>query len=135
MTPVRAWVQPQIMEDRFPVFSPKAVSAINKLLRNNKHVKILLTSSHKGNYNHQQWRTIFLNQGISLSNIDKLKDNTHNLSRKEEILRWLHEHQDGNQESIMIIDDDKSLFDLPARLKKSLVSTSPMVGLTEELVP
>jgi hypothetical protein len=35
----------------------------------------------------------------------------------------------------MIIDDDKSLFDLPAALKLKLVNTSPMIGLTEELVP
>ena len=135
MTPIKGWSRPRILEDGFPAFSPKAVNAIRKVLRKNQNVQILLTTSHKGNYSRQQWIQIFRNRGIDHQNLDKLNDNTTNVSRREEILSWLTEHNVSNNEAIMIIDDDKSLFDLPAALRQKLVSTSPMIGLTEELVP
>jgi len=135
MTPVKGWARPRVLEDGFPAFSPKAVDAIRKVLSKNANAKILLTTSHKGNYNRQQWIQIFHRRGINYQNIDKLNDNSTNVSRREEILDWLTDHNVSNNEDIMIIDDDKSLFDLPAPLKLKLVSTSPMIGLTEELVP
>jgi hypothetical protein len=36
--------------------------------------------------------------------------------------------------NFIILDDDKSLNDLPTEVKNHLVLTSPMIGLTEELV-
>jgi putative lipoic acid-binding regulatory protein len=135
MTPIKGWSRPRILEDGFPAFSDKAVNAIRKVLTKNQNVRIVLTTSHKGNYSRQQWIKIFLNRGIDHQNLDKLNNNSTNLSRREEILSWLAEHNLNDDEAIMIIDDDKSLFDLPAALKLKLVNTSPMIGLTEELVP
>lgn len=77
----------------------------------------------------------FRSRGIDHKNLDKLNNNTNNVSRREEIMSWLTENKVSSNEAIMIIDDDKSLFDLPAALKHKLVNTSPMIGLTEELVP
>lgn len=134
MTPLKGWSGPRILEDGFPAFSPRAVNAIKMVISNNQNVKILLTTSHKGNYSRQQWIQIFRNRGIDHQDLDKLSNNTKNLSRREEILAWLTEHKVRNTEAIMIIDDDKSLFDLPETLKLKLVNTSPMIGLTEELI-
>lgn len=33
--PIKEWMQPEIMEDGFPAFSPKAVDAIRKVLSKN----------------------------------------------------------------------------------------------------
>jgi len=135
MTPIKGWSRPRILEDGFPAFSLQAVKAIRKVLSKNQNVRILLTTSHKGNYSRQEWIEIFRNRGIDHQDLDKLNNNITNVSRREEILSWLAENKVSNNEAIMIIDDDKSLFDLPAALKQKLVSTSPMIGLTEELVP
>lgn len=59
MTPIKGWSYPPNLEDGFPAFSPMAVNAIKKVLRKNSNVKILLTTSHKGNYSRQQWIEIF----------------------------------------------------------------------------
>jgi len=135
MTPVKSWSRPQILEDGFPAFSARAVSAMQSLLKKNKGAKVLLTTSHKGKYTPDQWLRIFSARGLNIEHLETLEVNTANLTRKDEILRWLNRYQPKPDESIIIIDDDKSLFDLPATLKKHLVTTSPMIGLTEELIP
>ena len=135
MTPMKGWSGPPLLEDGFPAFSPRAVKAIRKVLSKNQNAKIVLTTSHKGNYSRQEWIQIFRTRGIDHEELDKLSTNTTNVSRRDEIVAWLMQNDADNHEEIMIIDDDKSLFDLPSALKLKLVSTSPMIGLTEELVP
>lgn len=52
------------------------------------------------------------------------------MSRKEEILNWQLKNKSVND--YVILDDDKSLNGLPSKIKKKLVLTSPMVGLTND---
>ena len=58
-----------------------------------------------------------------------LDDNINCKSRKDEILNWFN--LNGVSEKFIIIDDDKSLNDLPSYLKDKLVLTSSLIGLTE----
>jgi hypothetical protein len=78
-----------------------------------------------------QWLDIFKTRNISLRKIGRLPDNIDLVNRKSDILNWF-KSQDNNEDFI-ILDDDKSLNDLPQSLKQRLIQTSASVGLTDYL--
>jgi 3-isopropylmalate dehydratase small subunit len=90
----------------------------------------LLTTSHKAKFSIEEWKSIFKNRGINIENIRALPENLNNLSRKDEILNWFNVNS--IDEDFVIIDDDKSLNELPDFIRENLVQTSPYIGLTEE---
>jgi hypothetical protein len=128
MVPAASWKSPKILEDRFPMFSPKAIQALQSLISVNDTV--MLTTSHKSRYTISEWKGIFERRGIKIEKLQCLANNDANLSRKDEILKWVNVN--GVGEEFIIIDDDKSLNDLPKFLKDRLILTSSMVGLTNE---
>ncbi len=127
MVPAKSWSNPNLLEDGFYEFSNKAVLAIQKLIF--VDTKIILTTSHKSRYSIEEWKAIFNKRGIQVAKLEKLPDNNLDLNRKDEIINWF----DSNviKEDFIIVDDDKSLNDLPEILKEHLILTSPMIGLTE----
>ncbi|MCX2480668.1 HAD domain-containing protein [Pedobacter sp. MC2016-15] len=131
MVPVQSWKKPEFLRDGFPVFSPKSIQALQKII-DHTHASIILTTSHKASYSIAEWKDIFIRRGIVIADIDRLPKNEQNLSRKDEILSW-YTSTDHSDENLVIIDDDKSLNALPQELKKNLVMTSSMIGLTDEL--
>jgi hypothetical protein len=131
MVPAKAWEQPPLLEDGFPAFSTKAVQAMAAIV--NQTDTIVLTTSHKSRFSVEQWKRIFLHRGLMVGNIERLPENSSNLNRMEEILRWFE--LNGMQEAFLIIDDDKSLHGLPPFLKERWIETSSYVGLTPEHVP
>lgn len=130
MVPAKGWKSPEILNDGFPAFSVKATHSLQGLISDN--VTIILTTSHKSKFSIDEWKSIFKNRGISIEKIKSLPENFNNLSRKDEIVNWFN----GNfvEEDFVIIDDDKSLNELPDFLKENLVQTSPYIGLTDEHV-
>ena len=122
MAPVKSWVLPNILEDGFIEFSKEAVDVLNNIIT--KDCSILLTSSHKNNYSNDEWKSIFKKRGIDIE--IEILETDKNLSRIEEILSWKNE----NNEEFLIIDDDKSLNDLPKFYKERLILTSSMLGLS-----
>jgi len=128
MVPANSWRRPEILADGFVEFNPQAVNALNKILRHNDF-DIVLTTSHKFKYSLHQWLDIFSSRNITLNKIDRLPENIDQLNRKNEILNWF-KSTTRNREFI-ILDDDKSLNDLPELLKARLVQTSASVGLTD----
>jgi hypothetical protein len=129
MVPASGWKVPELLNDGFPGFSNKAVRSLNKIL-STTNASILLTTSHKSKYSLEAWKKIFANRGIH-AKISKLKKAKKSQTRKEEILHWLHAHP--NVKNFVIIDDDKSLNDLPNNFKNKVILTSPLVGLDEML--
>ena len=130
MVPANSWRRPEILEDGFVEFSPKAIEALNKILKG--HVfEIVLTTSHKFKYTLADWREIFNNRGVNVSTVKRLNDNTNNLNKKNEIINWFNTKAD--LDNFIILDDDKSLNDLPALIKSRLVQTSASVGLTQDI--
>ncbi|HVI47466.1 MAG TPA: HAD domain-containing protein [Chitinophaga sp.] len=129
MVPANSWKRPEILRDGFFAFSNKAVSALQKLI--SYDTTIMLTTSHKERYNLTEWKNIFSARGINAS-IQSLPANINQLNRKDEIEKWFASNYCGD--SFLIIDDDKSLNDLPANLKSNLIQTYSAVGLTEEHV-
>ncbi len=131
MVPANSWKKPEFMGDGFPVFSSKSVKALQRIL-SETNASILLTTSHKTNYNISQWRDLLNLRGINPKNIARLESNSLQTSRKEEILQW-YQTKHIPDEGFVIIDDDKMLNGLPAVIKDNLVLTSPSIGLTDEL--
>ncbi len=128
MVPAKGWKSPELLEDGFPAFSSKATSTLQRLI--SEDVTVILTTSHKSKFNIEEWKSIFRNRGINIEKIRLLPENFANLSRKDEIINWFNSNN--IDENFVIIDDDKSLNELPDFLKENLVQTSPYIGLTEE---
>lgn len=131
MVPANSWKRPEFLNDGFPAFSNRATQALQRIIFETG-ATIVLTTSHKFTYTLEQWKNIFEERGIKINTIDRLSENTNHLSRKEEILNWLHTNT--INEEFIIIDDDKSLNSLPDFLKEKLIQTSATVGLTDQLV-
>lgn len=129
MAPAKSWHRTDILEDGFVDFSLKAVCVLQDILAQNADTTIILTTSHKSTFSLSQWEIIFERRGLNVNKLESLKDNTDFQSRKVEILNWF----DSNDihEDFIIIDDDKSLNDLPTVYKDRLILTSSLVGLNE----
>ncbi len=130
MVPANAWKKPEFLEDGFAAFSFKASQALKKILSETL-ADIILTTSHKSRFSSQEWYDIFNFRGIPVNGLKRLKENVGQLSRMDEILLWFNENDNGD--SFVIIDDEKSLNNLPPFLKEKLVLTSGAIGLTNEL--
>lgn len=128
MLPCKSWVNPQNLSDGFPAFSNKAVGVLKKIIT--PDTTIIITSSHKSRFNSLEWKGIFKRRGITIDNLTTLAPASFGMSRKDEILNWFKFNP--SNEDFIIIDDDKSLNDLPHSIKVSLIQTSAMIGLTEE---
>ena len=128
MVPAKGWKSPELLDDGFPAFSIRATSTLQSLI--SEEVTIILTTSHKSNFSIEEWKNIFKNRDIKIGKLKSLPENINNLSRKDEIVNWFNINNVG--ENFAIIDDDKSLNELPAYLKENLIQTSPYIGLTEE---
>jgi len=127
MVPAKSWKRPDMLGDGFPDFSKTAIHVLKQLIF--EDTTVILTTSHKSNYSIEEWKQIFRNRAINISNLICLPANPNNLTRKEEIEHWFY--LNNVQENFIIIDDDKSLNELPGFLKEHLVQTSPLIGLTE----
>ncbi len=129
MAPAKSWQRPDILEDGFVVFSSKAVSVLQDVLAQNADTTIILTTSHKSRFSLSQWKIIFERRGLNVNKLESLNDNNDFQSRKVEILNWFESND--IHEDFIIIDDDKSLNDLPTFYKDRLILTSSLVGLNE----
>jgi len=127
MVPAKSWKSPELLMDGFPAFDLRAVKVLQNLISDN--TTIVLTTSHKSRFSIQEWKEIFQKRSIQVEKLASLCENINNLNRKDEILNWFNLN-DVN-ESFVIIDDDKSLNDLPPFLKNKLVLISPIIGLTD----
>ena len=127
MVPAKSWQQPEILEDGFVAFSSKAVQVLKEVLSQNTNATIMLTTSHKSRFSHSEWKDIFQRRGLNVNQLKSLVENTELLSRKEELLNWFNTNE--IHEDFIIIDDDKSLNDLPKFFKDRLILTSSLIGL------
>ncbi|WP_160138736.1 HAD domain-containing protein [Chryseobacterium sp. c4a] len=120
----------ELEDDGFYRFSYKAISAINSI----ENAEIILSTSHRHRFTIHNWEKIFEKRGIhfisiSISIIET--ENSHKISRREEIEKWI-EFKHYNVNEITIIDDDKSLNSFPKHLKDRVVLTSPYRGLDND---
>jgi hypothetical protein len=130
MVPAKSWKRPEFLYDDFFAFSNEATLALQQIITATNG-SILLTSSHKSTYSIEEWGNIFRLRGISVNNIYSLPDNSLFLNRKDEIMNWVNSTK--NIQDFIIIDDDKSLNDLPTFVKNRLIQPSSTIGLTQKL--
>ena len=127
MVPAKGWKAPELLQDGFPAFSSQAISVLQPLVA--EGATVMLTTSHKSNYSIQEWKEIFRKRGITIDKLGVLDKNVGNLNRREEIMQWININLDND--NFVIMDDDKSLNDLPAFLKAKLLLTSSHIGLKQ----
>ena len=130
MVPANSWRRPDILEDGFMDFTSKAVNALNRIISDSS-ARIILTTSHKHKYSLIEWKSIFIKRNIIVNDILRLPENMNHYNRREELLSWFNVNED--LDDFIIIDDDKSLNELPEFFKSKLIQTSSSVGLTEYL--
>lgn len=119
------WKPACILEDGFMAFNPNAVENLKYVLKET-NAAIVISSSHKNKYSLHQWRNIFIHRGIVAKDIRCVPQQS--FSRIEEIIVYVSDIT----ENYVIIDDDKSLNDLPVHIKDRLVLTSSLIGLDSE---
>ncbi len=123
--------QVELEKDGFYKFNTVAVQVLKSVLQTTKD-ELILSTCHRFRYNVTEWRHIFKARGLSIRKISILDLPVEmKVNRRSEIIKWIDEkHLD--PKDIVIIDDDKSLNDLPPHLKERLVLTNPYVGLNKE---
>lgn len=129
MVPATSWKRPEFENDGFPRFSKRAISSLQKII-SETGADILLTTSHKSSYSISEWKKMFSTRGFNNLSIKRLNKNINHLNRREEIMKWVSKE---SEDSFVIIDDDKSLNNLPYYVKSKLVQPSATVGLNDEL--
>ncbi len=127
MIPAKGWKSPELLYDGFPAFSEKATRALQSIIT--EDTILMLTTSHKSRFTIDEWKQIFKSRDINISNIRSLDGCGTNVSRRDEIVKWFNINS--VEKNFVILDDDKSLNELPEYLKKHLVLISPLIGLNE----
>jgi len=120
----------ELENDGFYKFNTSAVEILKSIIYKTKD-ELILSTTHRFRFNVSQWKEIFKRRGIlakNLSIVDLPLEN--NWTRKMEIQYWISKHN-FSTDDLVIIDDDKSLNDLPADLKQRLVLTNSYVGLND----
>jgi hypothetical protein len=117
-------------KDGFYKFNTVAVNVLKSVLYETKD-EVILSTSHRFKYDINRWKEIFLSRGIKINHLSIIEtSNSYNyrISRKTEIEDWITKNHMKSSD-VIIIDDDKSLNDLPKYLKDRLVLTNPCTGL------
>lgn len=128
MVPAKNWEGHTLLIDGFYQFSDKSVNILRQFIA--ADTTVILTTSHKSKFTVDEWKNIFRNRGLEINNLKKLNEGSNlYISRKDEVLAWFSNNEP--TEDFVIIDDDKSLNDLPPKLKGKLILTSPLIGLTD----
>lgn len=121
----------ELEDDGFYKFSRLAVAILKSTVYTSRD-ELILSTSHRFRFDIKQWKKIFENRGIRIRKLSILDIPVQQrVNRKAEILLWITEHN-WTSEEIVIIDDDKSLNELPANLKERLVLTNSYTGLFTE---
>ena len=126
------WKQPEFLEDKFYKFNENSrknfIEVINKI-----NPEIILTTTHRINYNLTEWNKIFELRGINVSKISKInnaKKATDIKKRNVEIEEWFLNNRTAE---FLILDDDKILNELTDNLKNRWIQIDPMLGITESI--
>jgi len=127
-----AWRRVEVLADGFMKLNENFVENL-QILYERTNASIVLTSTHRVNFDEAKWKEIFRTRGLYFETILKLNDKmeiSQMLDRGTEIKEWVEEK--GENQNYVIIDDDNSINDLPENIKERWVQTRPSVGFDEE---
>ncbi|MBD1367086.1 hypothetical protein IDJ77_24965 [Mucilaginibacter sp. ZT4R22] len=127
-----AWKKVEIAVDGFMVFNEKSARNLAEILVKS-NASVILTTTHRINYQLDKWIEIFAARGITIKSISKL-NNIESIalmqSRAVEIQDWVY--LQGENVEYLIIDDDPSLNSLPEHIKERCVITKSTVGFDDD---
>ena len=127
-----SWKAAEQLPDGFLKFNDRASRNLARLI-DATNASIVLTTTHRISFTVDKWKELFRARGIHVESIKKLNEVTsvNGMSRRSvEIKEWV-DKQDKN-EKFVIIDDDLSINNLPAEIKKKCVLTKSLIGLDED---
>ena len=126
------WRQVEIHSDGFMKLNEKALENLSTLHKRT-NASIVLTTTHRINYDETKWIEIFRLRGLNFETISKLNNKTEIsqlLDRGTEIKEWVEKKGEG--QNYVIIDDDQSINALPEYIKERWVATRPSIGFDKE---
>jgi hypothetical protein len=126
------WQQAAIHPDGFMKLNNKALENLS-ILYKKTNASIVLTTTHRINYDETKWKEIFKNRGLNFDTISKINDKTEIsqlLDKGTEIKEWVKNK--GANQNYVIIDDDLSINSLHDTIKERWVSTRPLIGFDKE---
>lgn len=129
MIPSKPWKPVNLMNDGFYEFSDSIIYNLNQIVKETD-AEIILITSHKTSYTNSEWIRMFETRGI-LGNVSRLDDDLIDSKRLNEVLNWCELNK---SDGFVILDDDKSLNNLPTNIKNHLVLCDSGIGLTSEKV-
>jgi hypothetical protein len=127
-----SWKPTEQLSDGFMKFNETATENL-AILFMETNASIVLTTTHRINFDETQWKEIFNTRGLHFHTITKLNSNTRIdqlVDRATEIKEWVEQY--GEQENYVIIDDDLSINGLPNEIKERWVSTRPLIGFDKD---
>ena len=127
-----SWKKPEFLEDNFYKFNEQAQKNLIEII-DKINPEIILTTTHRINYNLTEWNQIFKLRGINVDKISKINDAkkaTDLKKRNIEIEEWFLKNSTAE---FLILDDDKSLNELPNNLKNRWIQIDSMFGITESI--
>lgn len=131
MVTTPTWQKVEHLDDGFMAFNESCVEKLVRILFITS-ADIVLTTTHRIHYHEKDWHQILYNRGVMTDSISKVNQActfTDLSIRCVEVLEWVIANPN---ENYVIIDDDKSLRDLPVEIKARWVETQFHKGLTEE---
>lgn len=122
------WKADEIELDGYSSFNKECVKNLNVLI-SSSDFEIWLSSTRRKQKSIADFNRIFELRNIQQPIFDYLPEYKDCKSRRQEIEKFLSEKEPLN---FLIIDDDKSLNELPETIKAKLVLTEIMKGFNEE---
>lgn len=130
------WQQPDFLADGFMAFDTSCAdnlaTLIDTIKMQNNTVEIVMTSTHRIHHNPSQWEKRLNNRGIFPDNVSIINDVKIFLEigkRVDEILAWINQNP---SENFIILDDDKSLRNLPKEWQTYWIECQFLTGFNQE---
>lgn len=129
MVTTPTWQTVKHLDDGFMAFNGDCVKNLAEILALTQ-ADIVLTTTHRIHYDEEIWRQLLQNRGLFTNQITKVsqaKTFAELSIRCNEVIEWVNAN---HNENYVIIDDDKSLRELPTAIKERWVETEFHKGLT-----
>ena len=126
------WKPTEQLSDGFMKFNESATKNLRKLFEETG-ASIILTTTHRINFDNYKWKEIFKIRGLDFVKISKINDKTQIfelLDRATEIKEWVERY--GHDKNYVIIDDDLSINGLSENIKERWVMTKPLLGFNND---
>lgn len=127
-----AWKTSQFLADDFYQFNTEAQAHLKEIIERFQP-EIVLTTTHRVNYTLAEWQEIFRFRRIEIGKISKINEaqNPGEIKKRSiEIEAWYYKNSGAD---FLILDDDKSLHELPQAIKARWISIDPLLGITREV--